>query len=73
MVLGSVVKKSAIKDFAGKVIGYITEDKEGNQRCTTFSGKVLGYYDSKRDVTILYTGKIVARGNSVSSLLYTEK
>ena len=73
MVMGTITKKSAIKDFAGKIIGYVAEDDKGNQRCTTFAGKVLGYYDSKRDATVLYNGRIVSRGNSVSSLLYTEK
>lgn len=73
MVMGTIVKKSAIKNFAGKILGYISEDKNGNQRCTTFAGKILGYYDSSRDVTLTYAGKLVARGNSVVSFLYTEK
>ena len=64
------VSTQAIRDFGGKILGYIEEDKDGNQRCITFAGKVLGYYDKKTNTTREFNGKITSRGNTCVGFLY---
>lgn len=59
-----------IKDFQGRILGYIWTNKEtGNERATDFYGKILGFYDKKNDFTKDFVGKILARGNILSSLI----
>lgn len=64
------VKKYDVRDIGGKILGYIEEDKEGNQQCRDFYGKILGFYNKKQDVTRDFYGKIVTRGNSCIGFLY---
>lgn len=65
------VSKIAIREFSGKIIGWLETDKDGNQQIRTFTGKILGKYDKTFDVTRTFTGKIVSKGNTVTGLLYS--
>lgn len=63
----------AIKDFYGKILGYIwTDPKTGDQRATDFFGRILGFYDSSLDMTRTFNGKILAKGNILASLITTD-
>jgi hypothetical protein len=64
------IRKTAIRDASGKILGFIEEDKDGNQRCRAFTGQILGYYDKAADVTRNFVGRIVTRGNSCIGFLY---
>ena len=68
-----VIRKTAVKDITGKILGYIEEDKDGNQQCRDFFGRILGYYNKELDVTKEFTGRIRTRGNSVIGFLYEKK
>jgi len=61
-----------IREFSGKIIGYIYVDEQGKKTVRDYYGKILGYYYPDRDVTTNFTGKIIARGDIASSLLFTE-
>lgn len=61
--------KEYIKDFYGKVIGYL-ETQGTKTIARDFYGKVLGSYDSKDNFTRDFYGKVVSRGNTVVGLLY---
>ena len=65
-----IVNTTYVRDVAGKILGIIEEDDEGNQRCRAFSGQVLGYYDKKANVTRAFNGRIITRGNSCIGFLY---
>ena len=67
------IKKTDIRDASGRILGYIEEDKFGNQRCRNFTGVILGYYDKNTDTTRTFTGRIVTRGNSCIGFLYKDK
>lgn len=68
-----VIRRTAIRDITGKILGFIEEDKEGNQRCRSFTGQILGYYDKAVDVTRSFTGRIITKGNSCIGFLYKDK
>jgi hypothetical protein len=62
--------KLVIREFSGKIIGYIYVDEIGKKTVKEFSGKIVGYYYPDRDVTTDFSGKIVARGDASSALLF---
>lgn len=68
-----VTNRIAIRDIGGKILGFIEEDKDGNQQCRAFTGQILGFYDKNQDVTREFSGKIVTRGNSCIGFLYKGK
>lgn len=67
------ISKVAIREFSGKIIGWLETDKDGNQQVRAFSGKILGRYDKQLDCTRDFYGKILTKGNTVSGLLYDPK
>ena len=58
-----------IREFSGRVIGYIDEDSSGNKTVRAFSGQILGYYDASSDTTKNFAGQILYRGDMASALL----
>lgn len=62
--------KLVIREFSGKIIGYIYVDANGKKTVKEFSGKIVGYYYPDRDVTTDFYGKILARGDISSALLF---
>ena len=66
----NVVTKNPIKDFYGKVIGFLEEDNNGNQRMKDFYGRIVGTYDKNTNKTKDFYGRIVGQGNMLTMLLY---
>lgn len=64
--------KEYIKDFNGKVLGYL-ETQGTKTYARDFYGKVLGSYDSRDGFTRDFYNKVVARGNAVVGLIYNKK
>ena len=64
--------KLVIRDFGGKIIGYIYVKENGDKTVKNFYGKILGYYYAERDVTTNFYGKILARGDIASALLFSD-
>lgn len=63
-------KVNPIKSFSGRILGYIwTDTKTKIERVTNFSGRVLGFYNPKTNLTTTFSGKIIAEGNVLASLL----
>lgn len=65
--------KDTIRDFHGRIIGYIETDDNGNKTIKNFYGKILGYYQKSDNTTRNFYRKIIARGDQSSALFYTEK
>ena len=57
------MERMAIREFSGKVLGYIEIDGSGNKTVKDFYGKILGYYDKQQDATKLFSGWVIARGD----------
>lgn len=65
--------KTNIKDFCGRVIGTVVEERNGDKTIKDFYGRPLGYYKKGRDVTTDFHGRVVASGDQLSMLLNSDK
>ncbi len=61
--------QETIKDWRGKIIGYIITYDNGNQIIQDFYHKILGTYDKRMNVTRDFYNRIIARGNQLPMLL----
>lgn len=66
------ISRQTIRKFGGAILGWLEEDKFGNQQVRDFTGKILGTYDKKFDVTREFSGRIVTKGNTVLGFLYKD-
>lgn len=58
-----------IRDFTGRIMGYIETDNVGNKIVRDFYRVVLGKYDKKSNVTRDFYGRVIAKGDVSSSLI----
>lgn len=65
--------RETIKDFSGKILGYVETQANGDQVATDFYGKILGYYRKNYDYTTDFYGRILTKGNAVVSFIYSAK
>ena len=61
--------KTPIKDFYGRIIGWVQEDSAGNKKLTDYQGLIKGRYDKATDTSRDFYGRIVAKGDQLSMLL----
>lgn len=66
------MENKAIKNWRGKIIGWLGTDSNGIQYIFDFGHKILGKYDPRLDVTMDFYGRQVARGNQLSIFLKDE-
>ncbi len=59
-----------IKDWTGKLLGYVETDNQGNQKVKDWTGKLLGYYNAGDNTTREWNGRKIAEGNVAVSLIY---
>lgn len=62
------MEKETIRDFSGKIIGFIETDSRGNKTVRDFYMRVLGYYDKSQDVTTDFYRRVIARGDCCGML-----
>ncbi len=65
--------KVTIRDFTGKIIGFIETDTLGNKIVRDFYGRIVGKYDKKTDTTRDFYGRIIARGDQSPMMLNYKK
>ena len=61
--------EQVIRDWRGKIIGFIQTYSNGDAKVLDFYRRVLGTYSKTLDVTKDFYGRIVAKGNQLSMLL----
>lgn len=61
--------KFPIKTVSGKIHGWIQVEDNGDKKATDASGRILGYYKANSDTTTDVNGRIIARGDVVSSFI----
>ena len=61
--------KETIRDWTGKILGFIETDNEGKKTVRKFSGEIVGFYYPKRNVTTDFSGRMIAQGDCSSGLL----
>jgi len=66
-----MIVKDTIKDFYGKILGYVeTDDVTGNKVAYDFYRRVLGKYNKRENCTRDFYGKILSRGDTTQALVY---
>ncbi len=58
-----------IRDFYGKIIGYVETDSAGNKTIRDFYRRILGKYNKATDTTRDFYGRVIAKGDNLSMLL----
>lgn len=58
-----------IKDFHGKIIGYVETKPNGDKIIKDFYRRIKGTYNKQLDVTKDFHGRIVAKGDCLMLLL----
>lgn len=61
--------KQIIRDYAGRVLGSVETESNGNKIIRDFYGRILGRYDKRADVTRDLYGRVVAKGDQSSMLI----
>lgn len=61
--------KETIRDFQGRILGYLEEKPNKDIIVRDFYGRVKGRYDAAQNVTRDFYGRIVARGNQAAMLI----
>jgi hypothetical protein len=61
--------KKEIRDFSGKLLAITEELENGDTSIRDYSGKCLGFYRKKYDITTDFSGRTIARGDALSSLI----
>ena len=57
--------KEYIKDYYGKILGWIETSASGDKVAKDYYGRIVGYYEKQRDLTLNYYKHIVARGDCI--------
>ena len=63
------MQEVVIRDFSGKIIGFVEIDNKGNKTIKNFQRQILGYYDANENVTRDFYRRIIARGDCSGMLL----
>lgn len=63
------ISRQAIRSFNGRTLGYIDTLPNGDKEIRDSSGRYLGKYDKRLDVTKDYAGRLLYRGDQSSMLL----
>ncbi len=65
-----MAEKITVKDWTGKIIGFIDVEKNGAKTVRNFHGKILGKYDPRFNITQDFHGRRIAQGDQ-SSMLFS--
>ncbi len=63
------METQTIRDFSGKIIGYIEIAPNGDKTVRDFYRVIKGYYIASQDVTTDFYRRIIARGDATGMLL----
>lgn len=64
------MKREPIKDWTGKILGFIdTDERTGDKTLRDFYGKIKGRYIKRLNVTRDFYGRQVAKGDQLVMLL----
>lgn len=61
--------KEAIKDWQGKILGWVETESNGNKILRDFPGRILGKYNRALNITQDFYGRKVGNGDILLTLL----
>ena len=62
--------REVIKDFGGRILGYLEYQSNGDIIVKDFYFKILGKYDKASNTTKDFYGRILFKGNMAASLIW---
>ena len=62
-------KKEPIKDWTGKILGFVEYESNGNKILRDFYGRILGRYVKNLNITRDFYGRTVGKGDILMTLL----
>ena len=63
------MSRETIREFSGRIIGYLDYESNGDITVRNFSNQILGYYWKRDDTTRDFSMRILYRGNMAAALL----
>lgn len=63
------MSRQNVKDFYGRILGYIQTESDGRQKAFDYKGRLLGTYYPDRNTTNDFYGRVMFKGNAISSLI----
>jgi len=64
-----MAKRETLKDWTGKIIGFVDHESGGDKILRDFHGRILGRYVASMDVTRDFYGRQVGKGDILMTLL----
>lgn len=61
--------RETVREFSGRIIGFIDTLPSGDKEVRDYSGRLLGRYDKKNNLVRDFSGRILYRGDQSSMLL----
>ena len=61
--------KQMLRDRRGRILGWTEDGVAGKLNIRDWQGRLLGWYDTRRDTTHDKQGRLVGRGNLLTTLL----
>lgn len=66
-------KEDVIRDYYGKILGYVETTPSGDKVFRDFYRRILGYYDKSLNLTRDFYKRVIARGDAGIGLIYAEE
>lgn len=61
--------RETVKDWTGKILGFVDKEANGKKTLRDFHGRILGTYDPNLDLTRDFYGRQVGKGDILMTLL----
>lgn len=67
------MQRETIREFSGKILGYVETDSKGNQVVKDFYGYIVAKYDKNSNMTRDFYGRVIGYGNLAVGQLYKKR
>lgn len=65
--------EEVLKDFGGRIVGYIETFPNGDKVGKDFYRRIVGYYEVSSNTTKDFYRRVVGRGDMLSALVWNSK
>lgn len=73
MQMSRIIHKEPIKDSTFRIVAWLEVDDLGNQQLKAFNGRILGWYDHKRNITQAFDMKVLSWNSNILMTLCPKK
>ncbi|MBQ3419866.1 MAG: hypothetical protein IJH31_07030 [Erysipelotrichaceae bacterium] len=67
------MERQEIREPNGRIVGFLETLDNGDIQARVIDGRIVGFYRKASNTTIDISGRIIARGNIVASLIWENK